>query len=94
MSTLAIERKPLLEEAEFYAGKSLPLKLRSQLDANDASTEAQRALLQNQQVEGVRINQLFDLELTHLRRLWSGAALGSTEAAASGVVAASGPQRK
>ena len=91
LTTLAIERKPLLDEAEFYAGKPLPLKLKAQLDANDASTDAQRALLQNQQVEGVRINQRYDLELTHLKRLWAGAAPGSISDAASG--AASGAPR-
>ncbi|MES2958819.1 MAG: hypothetical protein V4792_11555, partial [Pseudomonadota bacterium] len=34
---LAVERKPLLEEAEFYKGKALPAKLRQQLDANEAA---------------------------------------------------------
>jgi hypothetical protein len=42
------ERKPLLDEAEFYVGKPLPLKVRLALDANDASLEAQRSLVQNQ----------------------------------------------
>jgi hypothetical protein len=32
------ERKPLLDEAEFYKGKQLPSALKAQLDANDAAT--------------------------------------------------------
>ena len=74
---LARERKPLLDEAEFYQGRPLPLKLRLALDANDAGVEAQRSLAQNQQAEAVRINAAFDAELARLRRLWAGAAPGS-----------------
>jgi hypothetical protein len=74
---LAAERKPLLDEAEFYAGRPLPAKLTQALDANDAAVEAQRTLVQNQQVEVVRINNLFDVELERLKRLWAGAPPGS-----------------
>jgi len=88
VALLAAERKPLLDEAEFYVGKPLPQKLRSQLDANDATTDAQRTLVQNQQAEIVRINLLYDAELERLKKLWSGAPPGSmgvlsTSAAAS-----------
>ncbi|CAN5883245.1 hypothetical protein BH11PSE8_BH11PSE8_23260 [soil metagenome] len=85
---LAKERKPLMDEAEFYAGKPLPPKLKQALDANDAANEAQRSLIQNQQVELARINQGYDAELEHLKKLWGGAQPGSITAAASG------PQRK
>ena len=71
------ERKPLMEEAEFYAGKSLPVKLKSSLDANDASLEAQTSLVQNQQTEIGRINTLYDAELARLKKLWGGAQPGS-----------------
>lgn len=77
LAALAVERKPLLEEAEFYEGKTMPRRLRGQLDAVDASTEAQRTLIQNQQAEVVRINALYDAELSRLRRLWGGAENGS-----------------
>ena len=50
------DRKPLLDEAEFYVGKPLPTKLKLAIDANDAALEAQRSLVQNQQTEVVRIN--------------------------------------
>jgi hypothetical protein len=45
---LAAERKPLLQEAEFYKGRSLPLRLKQQLDANDAGVAAQRSAAANQ----------------------------------------------
>lgn len=77
LATLEKERKPLMDEAEFYLGKQLPLKLRQQIDGNDAAAEAQRDLLQNQKAELVRVNELYDLELERLRKLWSGAQPGS-----------------
>ena len=76
-AALARERKPLIEEAEFYQGRPLPLKLRLALDANDAGVEAQKALVQMQQAEVVRVNALFDVELARLRRLWAGAPPGT-----------------
>lgn len=82
---LAGERKPLMEEAEFYAGKVLPTQLKQKLDANDAATEAQRSLVQTQQAEIGRINALYDAELVRLRRLWSGAQPGSVGAPSSGI---------
>lgn len=77
IALLKAERKPLMDEAEFYVGKPLPNKLRSALDSNDASLEAQKSLVQNQEVEVVRINALFDAELARLRKLWAGAPAGS-----------------
>lgn len=77
VKALAAERKPLLDEAEFYQGRALPLKLRQQLDANDAAVEAQRGLMATQEAELVRIQKLYDVELDRLRRLWAGAPAGS-----------------
>jgi len=74
---LASERKPLTSEAEFYQGRRLPPKLKQQLDANDASAEAQRAASANQEAELQRVTRLFDAELDRLRRLWAGASRGS-----------------
>lgn len=79
IKVLTQERKPLLDEAEFYKGKALPPKLKQQLDANDVATEAQRALIENQKAELVRVNRNYDLELARLRKLWAGAAPGSLE---------------
>ena len=85
LAELAAERKPLAADAEFYAGKSLPLKLRLALSANDASVETQKALIQNQQAEIERIDQRYDAELERLKKLWAGAAPGSL-----GVIASAG----
>jgi hypothetical protein len=74
---LAAERKPLLDEAEFYKGKPLPPKLKSALDSNDASAEAQRAAAATQEAELVRINRIYDAELERLRKLWSGTPAGT-----------------
>lgn len=74
---LTVERKPLLNEAEFYKGKPLPAKLKQSLDANDASIEAQQVLIENQKAELVRINKSFDAELARLKKLWAGAAPGT-----------------
>jgi hypothetical protein len=74
---LAAERKPLLDEAEFYTGRQLPARLKQQLDANDAAVAAQRQSSANQELELARINRLYDAELDRLRRLWTGAPPGS-----------------
>ncbi len=74
---LGTERKPLLDEAEFYKGKPLPAKLKQSLDANDAAVEAQQQLIENQKAEIVRINARYDAELARLKKLWAGAAPGS-----------------
>lgn len=77
LKDLAAERKPLLDEAEFYKGKALPLKLRTQIDANDAAVDAQRSAAANQEAELGRVNRLYDIELARLQRLWAGAPPGS-----------------
>jgi hypothetical protein len=74
---LAAERKPLLDEAEFYKGKPLPAKLKQSLDANDAAIEAQQVLIENQKAELVRINKGYDAELARLRKLWAGTPPGT-----------------
>ncbi|HEY0955710.1 MAG TPA: hypothetical protein VGE36_13175 [Roseateles sp.] len=74
---LGVERRPLLDEAEFYKGRPLPAKLKQALDANDAAVEAQQQLIENQKAEIVRINARFDAELARLKKLWAGATPGS-----------------
>jgi hypothetical protein len=78
---LQAERKPLMDETEFYLGRALPTKLRTAIDANDAALEAQKGLIQNQEAEKVRINALYDVELARLKKLWAGAPPGSLRAA-------------
>jgi hypothetical protein len=77
LASLELERKPLLEEAEFYKGRTLPPKLKRQLDGVEVAIAAQQETVSNQQVEVGRINALFDAELAHLRKLWAGAQPGS-----------------
>jgi hypothetical protein len=79
IALLTAERTKLRDEAEFYVPlkKPLPAKLKQQIDANDASLEAQNGLVQNQQTEIVRINALYDAELARLKKLWGGAPAGS-----------------
>jgi Domain of unknown function (DUF4124) len=77
LADLQRERKPLLDEAEFYKGKKMPAKLKQQLDANEAAATAQRSLVQNQKDEITRINALYDVELGRLKKLWSGTPVGS-----------------
>jgi hypothetical protein len=92
LAVLATERKPLLDEAEFYVGRTMPAKLKQQLDANDATAEAQRTLLQNQQLEVVRIDKRYDDELERLKKLWSGAQPGSMGVIA-GAAASAAPRK-
>jgi len=80
---LAKERKPLIADAEFYAGKPLPPQLKAQLDANDVSTEGQRGQIESQKAELDRINKNYDAELQRLKKLWAGAPPGSLEPLAS-----------
>lgn len=89
LDNLAVERKPLQEEAEFYTGRQMPPALKQQLDVNDAAAEAQRVLMVNQQAESARINATFDAELVRLRAMWAGGLPGAQPAAAPPAKAAS-----
>jgi hypothetical protein len=83
VAELVRERKPIDEEAEFYKGKALPAKLKQQIDANDAAAAAQRDAQAQQQAEMQRVIKRFDEELAQLKRLWAGAAPGSSVTAAA-----------
>jgi hypothetical protein len=77
ITELEVERKPLLSEVEFYRGRSLPARLKQQLEANETSVAALRDLIHTQEAELQRINGIYDAELDHLRKLWNGARPGS-----------------
>ena len=77
LADLRRDRKPLLDEQEFYKGKPLPPRLRAALDANDAALQAQRDAAISQEAEVERINRIYDIELGRLRQLWAGAQPGS-----------------
>jgi hypothetical protein len=74
---LATERKQLGQEAEFYRGRVVPVRLKQQIDGNEGQAEAQRNSIRNVQGEQERINKRFDVELERLRKLWKGAEPGS-----------------
>jgi len=94
LAALAAERKPLTDEAEFYVGKPLPAKLKTALDANDATVDAQRSLVQNQRQEVVRIDALYDAELERLKKLWAGAQPGSMGMVAGSPLTPPAPKKK
>ena len=84
---LEAERKPLASEVEFYRGRSIPARLKQQMEANDTSVAAQRDLIQTQEAELVRVNRIYDNELEHLRKLWNGARPGSLSLVSAPAVA-------
>jgi chromosome segregation ATPase len=65
------ERKKLADEAEFYVGRELPRPLKTRIDANRATVEAQRTAAANTEAERQRVNARYDEELAHLRKLWA-----------------------
>jgi len=91
IQALTAERKPMLDEAEFYKGKRIPLKLQHQLDTNEVAVTAQRESIENQKAEIVRVNKLYDEELARLKRLWAGAAPGSLDKSGAPLPAAAKP---
>jgi hypothetical protein len=77
LAALEVDRKPLRLEAEFYKGKKLPPKLQVEFDVVDASEEAIQTAMRVQREEVARINDMYDIELERLKKLWAGAAPGS-----------------
>lgn len=77
LSDMENDRKPLLDEAEFYKGRALPSKLKTQMEYIDVTVDAQKTIIQNQRAEEERINEFYDLELARLKRLWAGAQPGT-----------------
>jgi hypothetical protein len=82
LAQLRRERRALDEEiraqqAKEKGSKDIPSGLRSQLEANDAATQAQRDITQTQKAELDRINRIYDIELERLKRLWAGEPAGS-----------------
>jgi hypothetical protein len=66
------QRKKLADEAEFYPNKqTMPAKLKSDIDANDAALAAEKQAQQGRQDELKRINDNFDGTLARLKILWA-----------------------
>jgi hypothetical protein len=77
LTALDDERKPLLQESEFYKGKPLPAKLQRQFDALAMTEAAIHTAMQAQRDEMARISEIYDIELERLKKLWAGAPSGS-----------------
>jgi hypothetical protein len=77
LAQVSEDRKPLEQEAEFYAGRKLPLKLKHQFETLDATEQALKIALKAQADQRARVNDLYDIELNRLKKLWAGAAPGS-----------------
>lgn len=77
LELLAEDRVPLDREAEFYVGKPLPVKLKRQYDTIEATEAGLQTALDAQAEEVARINELYDIELERLKKLWAGAIPGT-----------------
>jgi hypothetical protein len=76
LAELLAQHKSLAEKAEFYP-KGVPLDLRREIEANDASLLAVRDVFRNLELEIAGVVDKFDDERTHLRKLWGGAPPGT-----------------
>lgn len=77
LELLAEDRIPLDREAEFYVGRPLPVKLKRQYDTIEATEAGLQTALDAQADEVARINEMYDIELERLKKLWAGAAPGT-----------------
>jgi len=77
VSDLRTEAKKLRAESQFYQGRPLPQKLKTQLDVNDALQGAQAEIIMGHLAEMKRLNANFDAEREYLKKLWAGAPPGS-----------------
>jgi len=76
LAELLEQRKALDLKAEFYPN-ALPLELRRDIEANDASLLALRDLFRGLEAEIAGIVDKFGDERSHLRGLWAGAPPGT-----------------
>ena len=76
LAELLAQHKMLKEKAEFYP-KGVPLDLRRDIEANDASLLAVRDVFRNIQLEIAGVVDKYEDERSHLRKLWGGAPPGS-----------------
>ncbi len=92
---LSEQRKKINEELEFYKKdpSKLPPALKRQLEDNERSVVVQRRFIGDQDDEKRRANARFDEELDRLRKLWTQAALPSSDAT-PGASSAAAPVKK
>ena len=80
MLELALQRKPINQELEFYQKdvSRAPLALRRKIEESDANVLAQKQFIADPDLEKQRVNTRFDEELVRLKQLWTLAGLSST----------------
>jgi hypothetical protein len=81
LADLAGEADRLTTERAKLGFKPVPPELASRVGINEATTDAQRNILQNLESERDRLNDQFDQERERLRQLWSNAAAAPASAA-------------
>ena len=68
------ERRKLDNEAEFYAKRTMPDKLKRSFDGNDALIRSEERIIRDVRADMERVNERFDDELQRFRRLVSAGA--------------------
>jgi hypothetical protein len=81
MDDLQRERKKLDDEAEFYAQREKPDKLKRAYDINAAMVKAQEKIIADTETELKRINERFDAESKRFRELLDSGAKPSQRSA-------------
>jgi len=70
VAQLTADRKKLTSDASLYVGKALPPKLKSAIDASDASLASEKEVLQDREADFARTDKLYDDDLARLKKLW------------------------
>ena len=71
LARLAVERKELDQEAQFYPGGNYPLELRSKLEENKLLTKQEQSMIAGQEQAMARIRAQYAQRLPHLKTLWA-----------------------
>ena len=71
LAELAAQRKPLIDETEFYVGKTLPPALKRKIDENDALVAAQKELIKQNEDEVRATQAKFEQLRAELKALWA-----------------------
>jgi hypothetical protein len=74
LKRLAVERKKLDDEAEFYVNRKMPAKLGHAIEANASLVDAEHRVIAEMQADMERINKRFDAEARRYRELVRGGA--------------------
>lgn len=70
IAQLSADRRRLSGEGALYAGKTVPDKLKSAIDASTASLSTEKSVLQDRQADLVRAEKNYDDDLARLKKIW------------------------